>query len=161
MKKELIEQLYIEYGNALRLYIYSICCDLGLAEELTQETFVKALLSLDSKHANLKAWLFKVGKNLTINRLKKDKKILLTDEVEDVLTTEDIPEELISNEKNKELYEAILKLPQMVKQVLVLKYFSNLSFARIGEVLGTSPGNARNIAYKARKQLRKELEDKQ
>lgn len=159
MNKKLLEQLYNDYGNALLLYIYSICRDFGTAEELMQETFVKALLSLSDSHANLKAWLFLVGKNLTLNRMKSDKKVVLIDEIEDLSMDENVLTELITNEKNRKLYQAMLGLPYAMRQVLILKYFSGFSYGRIGEILGISPGNARNTAYRARSQLRERLED--
>ncbi len=158
MEKELIEQLYKKYGNALLLYIYSICRDFGVSEELMQETFVKALLSLDGNHSNFKAWLFKVGKNLTINRIRRDKKVIYKDEFKGIPTEENILSDLITNEKNRKLYEAILGLPPGMKQILILHYFSEMSFGKIGEIMSISPGNARNTAYKARLLLRKEME---
>lgn len=71
MNRKLLEYVYRKYGRELYLYLYSLCKEHTLAEELVQETFAKAILSLSDEHPNFRAWLYKVGKNLYQNYQKK------------------------------------------------------------------------------------------
>lgn len=159
MEKSLFEKLYRDYKKSLHLYIYSICRDLDMAEELMQETFVKAMLSLDDEHSNFKAWLFTVGKNLTLNKAKREQRITLTDELEHFIADDDILKELIDNEKYRKLYEAILSLPMKMRQIVTLHYFSGLNLKQIGKILDMSPGNVRIVAMRARQKIKKDLEE--
>ena len=130
MDKDLLEKIYREFRTPLLLYIYSICRDYDLAEELMHETFVKAMLTLSDSHENFKGWLYTVGKNLTINRISRDRKIIYTNEEQDQSSDDDVIEELISEDRKKILYAIILKMPKKMKHVITLYYFSNLSFKK-------------------------------
>ena len=63
MEKHLLSQLYQTYGREIYLYLFSLCKNSELAEDLMQETFVKALLSLSDSHKNMRAWLYLVARN--------------------------------------------------------------------------------------------------
>lgn len=71
MNHDLLERIYEAYANEIRLYLYSLCGSMPQAEDLMQEVFVKALLSLKDEHTNFRAWLYKVAHNLCINEMKK------------------------------------------------------------------------------------------
>ena len=81
MDKILLETIYEKYGREVFLYILYLCGDAAAAEDLTQETFVKALLSLDEAHTNYKAWLYMVARNLTFNYRRKMKRIIPHEEI--------------------------------------------------------------------------------
>ena len=58
MDKQLLEKLYDAYYQEIYLYVYALCKNHEWAADLTQETFLKALLSLDQSHTNMRAWLY-------------------------------------------------------------------------------------------------------
>ena len=60
MEKDILKQLYQKYRKEIYLYLYSLCKNSSLAEDLLQETFLKALLSLPDDHTNMRAWLYLV-----------------------------------------------------------------------------------------------------
>lgn len=64
MEKDILKQLYQKYRKEIYLYLYSLCKNSSLAEDLLQETFLKALLSLPDDHTNMRAWLYLVARNL-------------------------------------------------------------------------------------------------
>lgn len=64
MDNELLTELYMRYYRELYFYLYALCGIRELAEDICQETFCKALLFLDDGHANCRAWLFRVGRNI-------------------------------------------------------------------------------------------------
>ena len=61
MDKQLLEKLYDAYYQEIYLYVYALCKNHEWAADLTQETFLKALLSLDQSHTNMRAWLYTVA----------------------------------------------------------------------------------------------------
>lgn len=72
MKHDLIDRVYRMYGREIYLYLYSLSKDHSLAEELRQETFLKAILSLPDSHTNVRAWLYTVARNLFYNTAKRE-----------------------------------------------------------------------------------------
>lgn len=73
MNNDALRQLYERYSREIYLYLLSLCKDGRLAEDLMQETFLKALLSLDETHANLRAWLYTVARNLFYDGARRRK----------------------------------------------------------------------------------------
>ena len=101
---QMIQQLYEAYGKELFLYLFSMCQSRELSEDLLQETYVKALLSLSVQHGNMRAWLYLVARNLCLNALKKEKRRFPA-EIPDVPDGEaGILEQFIKKEQNRMLY---------------------------------------------------------
>ena len=71
MEQKLLTLVYEKYHRELYLYIYSLSRNHHIAEDLTQETFLKALLSLPEEHGNIRAWLYMVARNLFLITGKK------------------------------------------------------------------------------------------
>ena len=71
MDNRILSELYNAYAREIYLYLYSLCKDAQLAEDLMQESFCKAILALSSEHTNMRAWLYTVARNLCLNELKK------------------------------------------------------------------------------------------
>lgn len=173
MENQLLYELYRTYADEIALYLYSLCKDRSVAEDLLQEVFLKAMLSLPSDHANFRAWLYRVARNLCYNEMRGRKREVPAEpvDVESTLcegqrgsgcgtpqTPQTPLEQLLEREKTDRLYEAILELPPVPSSVIVMQYFGELSQKEIAEVLGISPGNVRVIACRAREQLRRSME---
>ena len=80
MNNELLIMLYQKYQKEIYLYLYSLCKRHDLAEDLVQETFLKAILSLSDNHTNMRAWLYLVARNMYFNALKKEKSSVQSEE---------------------------------------------------------------------------------
>lgn len=181
MDKRILQQLYADYGKEILLYLYSLCKDRDMAEDLMQETFEKALLSLSENHTNMRAWLYMVARNLCLNAMKRERRNVALEEarLQQVKNSTggkrettgavreagenaagyDILEELIKKEQHRMLYQALIQLPSPKREVLQLQYFSGLSLKEIARVLQISPENARVLSCRARKELRAKLEE--
>ena len=149
MDNELLRELYYRYKKEIYVYVYSICKNRSLAEDIAQETFLKALLSLPRDN-NLRAWLYKVARNLTFNELKKSKRNVPLDEKEGLY--ESFPY------FKRELWEALEKLSPQKREIILLQYAGGLSQKEIAKILNISPQNVRVIAFRARKELKEKLE---
>jgi RNA polymerase sigma-70 factor (ECF subfamily) len=160
MKRDLIAQIYAKYHRQLFLYIYAICGNYAMTEDIVQETFTKAILSLDDSHDNFIAWLYMVGRNLCFNEMKRRGRISLPGEIPETASDTDILAEFIGAEENGRLYNAMLQLPVRARQIIVMQYFSGLPHSRIAQVLGITTGNVKVIAHRAKRELREKLEDR-
>lgn len=156
MKPQLLETLYQNYARELLLYLYSLCRNQAMAEDLLQEVFLKALLSLQDTHPNFRAWLYLVAKNLYLNQAKRHPPAAIPD---DSSNPQDNPLELLlKQERLQLLFSALFSLSPMQREVITLQYFSGLSQKEIAQLLRLSPGNVRIIAHRAKKELKQRLE---
>lgn len=163
MDGRLLAELYEKYREEILLYVYSLCHSMEAAEDITQEVFVKAILSLSDHHENFRAWLYMVARNLTYNYSRKNKnKAKAVEELKQGPAFEaDISEKVVMKEQYRELYEAIGKLNENYREILILQYFGNMQLKEVAEVLGISHGNARALAHRARSKLKQLVEENQ
>lgn len=157
------ERLYTEYFQAVYGYVLSVSHDRALAEELTQETFFKALKKIDSfkEGTNIKAWLCQIAKNLYYDHCRGKKHAADNDDVIDNLAREidpDIEESFAEKELTGAIHRILHKMDEPYKEVFSLRVFGELSFSDIGELFGKSDGWARVTYYRAKSKIREELE---
>ncbi|MDO4485525.1 MAG: RNA polymerase sigma factor [Bacillota bacterium] len=171
MNRELLEKIYSQYAEELRLYLYSLCRDTAVAEDLMQDVFVKALMSLRDDHNNFRAWLYRVAHNICINYMKRNgreqldssgdhitESIRRNKENDDREYKDDPLQKLLRREKQRNLFRAMDRLPGLQREVLVLMYFTGMRTAEVSEVLAINPQNVRVAAHRGRKELAKILE---
>ena len=114
MDSEMLRQFYRRYASEIYLYLYSLCKSRELAEDLMQDVFLKALLSLSNSHTNIRAWLYKVARNTCLNELRKRNRESELDETM-AISGDKLLESVILNEQKKTLYQAMMKLLLMVQ----------------------------------------------
>jgi RNA polymerase sigma-70 factor (ECF subfamily) len=161
--KHVLNKSVNDYGLLIDKYqipIYNLFLrmlrDHGEAEELTQETFVKAYEALPTFQFNYRffSWLYRIAVNLALSTLKKQKRFV----GEDYLNN--IPEE--TNEKETEnsehIKKAVEQLKDISKAVIVLKYFQQLSYKEVAFALDITEKKVRSRLYDARLQLKTVLE---
>ena len=160
MDKQLLEKLYDAYYQEIYLYVYALCKNHEWAADLTQETFLKALLSLDQSHTNMRAWLYTVARNLYYNEVSKNRRVMYVDEYENEAEDRaNIPlENILSKERNRLLYHAIEHLPERQREIVMMQYFGGLEQKEIAKVLHMTPENVRVSAHRAKKQMKNYME---
>lgn len=168
MDKVLLEELYQRYGAEIFRYLYAMCRDRLLAEDVMQDAFCRALISLPSSHVNARAWLYMVGRNLLINEMKKRKRELCSDDMEsrDVqrrksgegIADGDPEEQAIRKEENSMLQEALLSLDERKREILILNYFERFTLKEAAVIMGISYENARILSMRAKRELRRIME---
>ena len=159
---ELFMKLYGAYQKELYLYLYSLCRNRHQAEDLLHETFLKALLALPDGHTNMRAWLYMVARNLFYNQQKKKSQEILMEEQEcfpEKNRDEDLLEKILEEENRRILYQAIRRLEVKKREVIQMQYFGGMSQKEIAAVLHITPENVRVLAYRAKKELKKDLEE--
>jgi RNA polymerase sigma-70 factor (ECF subfamily) len=132
--------------------------DPALAEDLAQETFVKAfrnLAAFDSKR-RLSSWLFRIAHNTGIDALRRFKPATVDIDAGDVAEEPAAPSAGDPVERRalgQALQAALARLRPDQRTVVVLRYESGLSFEEIGQVLGIPESTARSHVHRARKEL--------
>ena len=158
-----IEELYRTYFDIVYRYIRSISQDGSLAEEVTQETFFKALEKIDQFRGDcdVRVWLCQIAKNTLYDHLKKQKKQLLGDEKLEKTESaggELLEEKLAQRSQAMEIHKVLHRLSEPYKEVFSLRIFGELTFREIGMLFGKSENWARVTYYRARVKIREELE---
>ena len=158
-----IEELYRTYFDIVYRYIRSISQDGALAEEVTQETFFKALKKADQFRGDcdVRVWLCQIAKNTLYDHLKKQKKQLLGDEKLEKAESaggELLEEKLAQRSQAMEIHKVLHRLSEPYKEVFSLRTFGELTFREIGMLFGKSVNWARVTYYRARVKIREELE---
>ena len=160
--KDGMTEIIREYKDGLSLYINSFVRNICLSEELMEETFVALVMKKPkfSGKSTFKTWLYAIGRNVTLDYLKKAKKhqILPVDEMYDMADEEDIEKEYICEENKIQLYRALAKLKPAYSQVLHLSYLEGFTNSETACIMQRSSRQIENLIYRAKKALREELE---
>ncbi|MFD1416947.1 RNA polymerase sigma factor [Oceanobacillus jeddahense] len=152
------KKLYELYSKDLFSYLFFLTNNHALAEELVQETFYQAFKSIHRfrGESKVKTWLFQIAKHLYYNHRRENPfpaNLHFDDERDSGANTE-TPETILQKKEDEEnLYDAIAKLREPYKQVVVLRTFSELSFKEIGEIFSNTYNWARVTFYRAKIQL--------
>lgn len=158
MEPDVLKECYSRYQREVYLYLLSLCKDPHLAEDLLQETFLKALLSLSDSHTNVRAWLHMVARNLFFDYARRTKYTAPQELTETVDNDSDPLEEILKDERNRILYQALSQLEERKREVLELHYFSGLSQREIAAVLHLKSGYVRVLALRAKQDIRTWME---
>lgn len=151
-----------EYYSTVYGYLLTITGgNYDLAEELTQETFYRAIKNAGQFRGDCKmtTWLCQIAKYTFYQHLDKKnrrKEVSMEDAIE-VAASQQLEKEYISNEQKVEIYKKIQELDSPMKDVLMLRLSGELSFREIGEILGKTENWARVTFYRGKQILGKEL----
>ena len=153
-----IEQIYKQYFEIVNKYLFCLTHNNDISEELTQETFYKAVKKINTYNGECKmsVWLCQIAKNLWYDQCRKNKKIVNSNEF-DLLKVENnsnIEEQVISNEEKINLYKQMQNLDEKTREVMYLRLSGELSFKEIGEILNKTENWARVTFYRGKNKLR-------
>ncbi|MCL2212535.1 MAG: sigma-70 family RNA polymerase sigma factor [Oscillospiraceae bacterium] len=159
------EEIYRKYYNRVYSFLYKMCQNADLCEELTQESFYQALCSFHRYDGTctIFTWLAAVAKNTFLKHLRKNKNasvdIELFAEVLSGSETEQ-PESIFQREaQQKRVRESIEALPKKYRDVIILRIYGDLPFAEIGASLGITENSAKVIFFRAKNTLKEILTD--
>lgn len=173
-------QIVVHFQDRVYNAILRIVGEPEEARELTQETFTKALMGLDSfrGEANPYTWLFRIGVNLAISQIRKvqrrrtfsldapssngrhddDQASSLVDRI--AQTRQQGPDEaLLQRERQEKVVEALGRLDAEYRAVLVMRDIEGFDYQQMADVLGLNLGTLKSRLFRARLALRDELKD--
>lgn len=133
-----MEQIYEQYFETINKYLFCLTHNNDISEELTQETFYKAVKKIHTYKGECKisVWLCQIAKNSWYDYCKKNKRVTRIEEalleVQEKYTTE---EKVISNDEKMLLYKKMQALDEKTREVIYLRITGELSFKEIGIIL--------------------------
>ena len=153
----LFEEIYENYFKDVCRLSFSLTKDEVSAEDLAQETFVKALASIDSFDGSkdIRAWLFTIAKNTFYSECRKRKWIADDELPEEIPSSEPDFLEVISDKERAVLIHKYLHdMKEPYKEVFHLRVFGELDFEVIGNIFGKSASWARVTFYRAKNEIK-------
>lgn len=131
------------------------------AQDLCQETFFRAYKSLSAfserKGGSFQAYLFRIARNLIIDSSRKKKDVPLQ-EYSSVEYESDLDEQIDKKRQNQKLKEALNKLPEVERQIVILRYFEEMTTAETAKVIGLREGALRVRSHRVLKKLKELME---
>lgn len=158
-----IEELYKKYFSDIFLYVKSLSGDAQLAEDITAETFFKALKSLDSfsGRCDIRVWLCQIAKNSYFSYLRKNKRWLPADESAQCADSANLEQTYIDTETSARVHRILHGLPEPYREVFTLRVFGELSFKQIARLFSKTENWACVTFHRAKTKIRDQLEDYQ
>lgn len=159
-------QLYEHYVDRVYAYVYHRVGNVQDAEDLTARTFYRALDKLDTyedRGLPFSAWLFRIAHNLTANwhRDRSQRSFLSLDRLWSHGTDKDAPEKQITQqEEHAALMEAIERLPEERRNLLLYKFGTSLSNLEIGAMMNKSESAIKSLYFRTLTALRQDLEER-
>lgn len=157
-------QLVNKYQERLYWHIRRIVIDHDDADDVLQNTFIKAFKNLDTfrEDSQLYTWLYRIGTNESLTFLKKKKRNIFVpfDDVSHGLSSKlEADPELSGDAIQLKLQQALLTLPTKQRLVFNMKYFEEMKYEEISEVTGTSVGALKASYHHAVKKIEAHLKN--
>ena len=154
-----LEALYTACFHKLYRFALSLTRTPSEAEEIVQETFLRALQQANKlpADANLDAWLFRVAKNVHISRLRKNRPNVCSEILESVSAGVDIEEQLQQQDEAQHILAALHKLEEPYKEVFTLRALGDVPYKQIALLFGKTESWARVTYHRARLLLTERL----
>ena len=166
-------KLYDHYYKKIFNYILRSTFDIHAAQDITAETFYKALKNISkfkiTPTGTFQAWLYRIATNEVNQFYRKNNRYKFhPSEDMDLFYSQEVPEEEISNalkdmdltDDIKDLHEEISKLDEKYRSIIFLKYFEGKKFSEIEEITGIKEGTLKSHLSRAIEKLRSEMQKK-
>jgi RNA polymerase sigma-70 factor, ECF subfamily len=157
------------YGQIYQLYykkIYRYCkiniYSQELAQDLTQETFIKGWRSIKSftpkNGGTIQAYLFRIARNLMIDHSRKKKEEHI-EYIEEIQSKESIEDDFDKKQEQEMIKQALMRLDEVDRQIIILRYFEEMSFEEVSKVTKVNEGALRVRTHRILKKLKEIVED--
>ncbi len=154
-----INEVYTEYFSDVYKYLLVLCKNETLAEEITQETFFKALKNINKfkGECSVYSWLCQIARNTFFTYQKKQKRIDNNLQTQYDFEVNIVFESLEQTETVLEIHKALHSLDEPYKEVFYLKVFSELPYSKIAEIFCKSESWARVTYHRAKLKIKEKL----
>ena len=154
------EDWYLDYKHDVYKYILSFVKNRHSAEDLMQETFIKAYVKADTFKgaSNVRTWLFSIAYHVTMDYFKKQMSInQMVFKYKSVMMSQETSSDIKKRENKKELLASIRKLKNSYRQVLIFRKLQGYSVKETAKVLHWSESKVKVTLSRALRSLRKQL----
>ena len=158
-----VEKIYNAYFNDVYKYVHKLAGDEHIAEEITADTFFKAMRALDSFRGDcdIRIWLCQIAKNSYVSYMKK---VGRTENVSDEVflsiasPKNNIENQIVDYEQALQIKKILHELSEPYKEVFMWRVFGDLSFKQIGQIFNKSENWACVTYHRARSKIKERLE---
>jgi RNA polymerase sigma-70 factor (TIGR02952 family) len=156
---EAFGELYDHYVTMVHRYVYHRVGDRALAEDVTSETFVRALRRIDSlsfQGRDVGAWLVTIARNIVLDHVKSSRYRLevATADMRDADQVSDGPEDaVLAHLGNRELLQCVQQLGSEQQECIVLRFIHGLSVSETAEIMGKKDGAIKALQHRAVRRL--------
>lgn len=161
----LIDHLMDEHGQDILQLVFSYVKNKQIAEDLTQEIFIKCYQNLHqyNRKAKLKTWLWRIAANHCKDYLRSwhAKHIIVSDEQAKTSASlkEEVEKSVIRKDEDEQLAQAVMNLPDNYREVIHLFYFDELAIKEISSLTGLNSNTIKTRLKRAKELLRASLEE--
>lgn len=157
---EEFEKIYIRYFNDVFLFLKKLSKDESIAEEITSETFFKAMRSIDTfrGETDIRVWLCQIAKNCYFSHIKKQQRIVDIDTVELSDNKNAIEEQILNRSDAMRIHRLLHDLAEPYKEVFMLRVFGELSFKQIADIFQKTDNWACVTYHRARNKILSQME---
>jgi RNA polymerase sigma-70 factor (ECF subfamily) len=155
------EQIVVRYQEKILNHTFKILKDYDFSQDATQDTFIKFYENLKrfDRSKRLGPWLYKIATNTSYDIIKKNKRVVSLDR--EIPSQQESPiDALINKEKSTRLKNAMDKLPEKYKKLLLSRYFENLSYKAMAKKFGVPINTIRTRIRRGKAYLAKIYEKK-
>ncbi|TFV68641.1 sigma-70 family RNA polymerase sigma factor [Blastococcus sp. CT_GayMR20] len=162
---EAFGELYDHYVTMVHRYVYHRVGDRATAEDVTSETFVRALRRIDSlsfQGRDVGAWLVTIARNIVLDHVKSSRYRLevATADMRDADQATDGPEDaVVQHLSNRELLACVQQLGSEQQECIVLRFIHGLSVSETAEIMGKKDGAIKALQHRAVRRLAGMLPD--
>jgi len=162
--KNAFGDIYSLYLTRIYRFTYYLVYNEAQAEDITQDVFLKAwqyLPKFSVKRGTIQAFLYTIARNLVIDYRRKKKEVKLqTPMVMSLASRENVEEGYLDGEKKNIVHEALGELKKDESELIILRYFEELSFAEIAEIVKGNEGSLRVKIHRVLKKLKDQIQRK-
>ena len=158
-----IIEIIRDYNDGLILFLNRYVDNIHTAEDLAEDTFVRLVTKKPhySPKYSFKTWLFTIGRNLALNHLRRNRRVI--DVSEEELTAfhsdeESLEQSYLREERKILLHRALSGLRPDYAQVMYLKFFEEQNNEEISRIMKKTRRQVENLVYQAKRSLKSQLE---
>ena len=160
-----LEQLYSDYSKDIYRYLFSLCRDASLSEDLTSEVFLAVVKSIGTfrKECDVKTWLFSIARNKWFEYLRRKKRSVETEALDEFIelkpsSSPSVEQTFLNDELIKRIYELIDEEKERPRKVALMR-IDGFSFYEIGKECGISENSARVMFFRTKEKNRQKLKE--
>ena len=159
------ERIYRVYFNDVFQYLKKLSGDTNIADDITSETFFKAMRSIDKFRGDcdVRVWLCQIAKNSYYTYIKKQKRFEDIANIDDIAVsqqTDNIEDALVNEDYAMRIHSCLHDLSEPYKEVFMLRVFGELGFKQIGAIFRKTENWACVTYHRARTKIKERLEEK-
>ena len=156
--ESLLDEMMSLYGQDILQLVYSYVKDAVVAEDLTQEIFIKCYKALPTynQQSNIRTWLWRIAINHCKDYRKSwyFRKVSTAEDEQEWTSADNVEEEVIQQDEDRQLAVAVMELPIQYRELIYLHYFQEMKLKEISEITGVKLGTVKTRMRQAKKRLK-------